>query len=73
MYSVTESTSDADCVQGLLLIFTRPTATPDVCVCVGGGGGGAIKFSNQIFPPSKITLPLHGFIKEFYKKYSRPK
>ena len=51
MHSVTESISDAHCVQRLLLIFTRSTATPDVLInffpertyqliFVGGGGGG---------------------------------
>ena len=32
MLSVTESISDAHCVQRLLLIFTRSTATPDVYI-----------------------------------------
>ena len=50
MYSVTECISDAHCVQRLLLIFIRSTATPDVYIkvfpertyqllLVGGEGG----------------------------------
>ena len=67
MYSMTESISDAHCVHRLLLIFTGSMATPDVCIkffpertyqlILVGEGGGAMKFSNKIFPSSKITLP----------------
>ena len=80
MHSVTESISDAHCVQRLLLIFTRSTATPDVYIkffpertyqlILGGGGRGAMRFSNKIFLSSKITLPYHRFIKEFYKIFT---
>ena len=63
MHSMTESISDAHCVQRLLLIFTRSTATPEVhikffsertyqLIFVGGGGwgeGGYEIFEQHIF------------------------
>ena len=67
MHSVTESISDAHCVQRLLLIFTRSTATPDVyikffpertyqLILVGGGGGGG---GYEIFEQNISVLQNH--------------
>ena len=32
-------------------------------------GVGVMEFSEKIFPPSKITLPLHRFIKEHISRF----
>ena len=67
--------SDADCVQRLLLIFTRSTATPDayikcfpemtyqlILVAGGGGGGGGY----EIFEQNISVLQNHSPLAEVY-------
>ena len=75
MYSMTESISDAHCVQRLLLIFTGSMTTPDVYIKFFPErtyqlilmGRGTMKFSNKNISVLQ-NHSQHRVIKEFYLK-----